>query len=57
VHELHAGVVYAVRHSDFDLHARFGFEMQNWHSDALSQNSGHDSIGFLGPGIQVGAGF
>ncbi|HEX2477360.1 MAG TPA: hypothetical protein VHK01_21570 [Lacipirellulaceae bacterium] len=57
VHELHAGVVYAVRRPDFDLHARLGFEMQNWHSDALSQNSGRDSIGFLGPGIQVGAGF
>jgi hypothetical protein len=57
VHELHAGIVYAVRYPEFDLHARLGFEMQNWHSDALSQNSGRDSIGFLGPGIQVGAGF
>ena len=57
VHELHAGVVYAVRHPDFDLHARLGFEMQNWHSDALSQNGSRDSISFLGPGIQVGAGF
>jgi hypothetical protein len=57
VHELHAGVVYAVRRPDFDLHARLGFEMQNWHSDALSQNGGRDSIGFLGPGIQIGAGF
>jgi hypothetical protein len=57
VHELHAGVVYAVRNPDFDLHARLGFEIQNWHSDALSQNGGRDSIGFLGPGIQIGAGF
>jgi hypothetical protein len=57
VHELHAGVVYGVRRHDYDFHARLGFEMQNWHSDALSQNGGGDSIGFLGPGIQVGAGF
>jgi hypothetical protein len=56
VHELHSGVVYAVCYDDIDIHARLGFEMQNWHSDALSQN-GSDSIGFLGPGIQVGAGF
>ncbi|HEY3394015.1 MAG TPA: hypothetical protein VGK58_14985 [Lacipirellulaceae bacterium] len=57
VHELHTGVVYGVRRYDYDFHARLGFEMQNWHSDALSQNGGGDSIGFLGPGIQVGAGF
>jgi hypothetical protein len=57
VHELHAGVVYGACYDDVDIHARLGFEMQNWHSDALSQNGGSDSIGFLGPGIQVGAGF
>jgi hypothetical protein len=56
VHELHAGVVYGVRQNEYDFHARLGFEMQNWHSDALSQ-TGSDSIGFLGPGIQVGAAF
>jgi hypothetical protein len=56
VHELHAGVVYGVRRFDYDFHARLGFEIQNWHSDALSQ-TGSDSIGFLGPGFQVGAGF
>jgi hypothetical protein len=56
VHELHAGVVYGVRRFDYDFHARLGFEMQNWHSDALSQTGG-DSIGFLGPGFQIGAGF
>jgi hypothetical protein len=56
VHELHAGVVYGVRRFDYDFHARLGFEIQNWHSDALSQTGG-DSIGFLGPGFQVGAGF
>jgi hypothetical protein len=56
VHELHAGVVYGVRRYDYGFHARLGFEIQNWHSDALSQTGG-DSIGFLGPGFQIGAGF
>ena len=36
--------------------ARFAFEMQNWHSDALAQSS-TDSIGFIGPGVHVGAEF
>lgn len=55
--ELYAGVEYAVCCRDFDLHARLGVEMQNWHSDVLSQNGGADSIGFIGPGVQVGAEF
>jgi hypothetical protein len=28
--------------------------MQNWHSDALAQLSGTDSIGFIGPAIEFG---
>jgi hypothetical protein len=31
--------------------------MQNWHSDVLSQDGGTDSIGFIGPGIHLGAQF
>jgi hypothetical protein len=53
VHELMAGIDYAVCHRDFDFHARLGFEMQNWHSDALAP----DSIGVIGPGFQFGAEF
>jgi hypothetical protein len=53
VHELLAGVDYAVCHGDVDFHARVGFEMQNWQSDALAP----DSIGIIGPGIQFGAEF
>jgi hypothetical protein len=53
VHELLTGIDYAVRHGNYDLHARLGFEMQNWHSDALSP----DSIGLIGPGFQFGAEF
>ena len=57
VHELLGGVDVSTRYRDVDVHARLGFEMQNWHSDALSQNAGTDSIGFLGPGLQLGAEF
>lgn len=53
VHELLAGIDYTFRHRGYDLHARLGFEMQNWHSDVLSP----DSIGILGPNIQVGVEF
>ena len=57
VHELQAGFDVATCYRDIDVHARLGFEMQNWHSDALGQNAGTDSIGFLGPGLQIGAEF
>ena len=53
VHELHAGIDYAFCHGEFDLHTRLGFEMQNWHSDALAQNS----IGIIGPSFLFGAEF
>jgi hypothetical protein len=53
VHELHAGIDYAICHGDFDLHTRLGFEMQNWHSDALAQTS----IGIIGPNFLFGAEF
>jgi hypothetical protein len=53
VHEVHAGIDYAVCSHGVDFHARLGFEMQNWHSDVLSANS----IGILGPGFQLGAEF
>jgi hypothetical protein len=57
VHELYAGVELAHCYRDIDLRAQFAFEMQNWHSDVLADNAEHDSIGFLGPGLRLGAEF
>jgi hypothetical protein len=57
VHELYAGIEYTCCYRSAELHARLAFEMQNWHSDALSQITTADSIGFVGPGIRVGAEF
>lgn len=54
---IYAGLQYATRYRDCQLVARLAFEIQNWHSDALSQNAGADSLGFLGPGVHVGATF
>lgn len=55
VEEIYAGIQFSSCYRGTDLHARAGFEMQNWHSDALSDEADTDSIGFLGPGISVGA--
>jgi hypothetical protein len=57
VHELHAGIGFTRCCRNIDLNARLGFEMQNWHSDVLSEASLGDSIGFVGPGIEVGVQF
>jgi hypothetical protein len=57
VDELYAGVAFETCCRNLDLHAQLGFEMQNWHSDVLSQFAGADSIGFIGPGIEIGAEF
>jgi hypothetical protein len=55
--EIYAGVQFAASYREADVFARLAFEIQNWHSDALAQNAGSDSIGFIGPGIHVGAAF
>ncbi len=57
VDELYAGIAYATCYRRLDVHAQLGFEMQNWHSDALAQFAGGDSLGFVGPGIEIGAEF
>jgi hypothetical protein len=57
VHELHAGIECARCYRKVDLHARLVFEMQNWHSDVLSESTDTDSIGFVGPGVHIGAEF
>ncbi len=57
VHELYGGVELARRFHAVDVHARLLFEMQNWHSDVLAQDAGIESIGLLGPALQIGAEF
>jgi hypothetical protein len=54
VQELYTGVEYYCTYGDYDLFARLKYEMQNWHSDAIAQASGTDSIGFLGPAFEFG---
>jgi len=55
--ELYAGVEYVERFGTCNVFTRLVFEMQNWHSDALAQSAGADSIGLVGPGIHAGATF
>ncbi|HEX4412407.1 MAG TPA: hypothetical protein VH107_02190 [Lacipirellulaceae bacterium] len=59
VTELYAGAQVGRRCGNIDLHARAVYEIQNWHSDALEQNTSSSvgSIGFLGPALQIGAEF
>jgi hypothetical protein len=57
VQELYAGFGYAWCYRETQLYSRLAFEMQNWHSDVLSQFAGGDSIGFIGPGVELGARF
>jgi hypothetical protein len=57
VQELYTGVEYYCACGDYDLFARLKYEMQNWHSNALAQNAGTDSIGFLGPAFEFGVRF
>jgi hypothetical protein len=56
VHELYGGVEIARRVRAIDLHARLVFEMQNWKSDVLADRD-FESIGFFGPGLELGADF
>jgi hypothetical protein len=55
--EIYAGIEFVTGYRECDLRVRIAFEMQNWHSDVLAQNAGSDSIGFIGPGVHVGAAF
>lgn len=57
VHELYAGIGFTKCCRNLDLNARLGFEMQNWHSDVLSDAGLGNSIGFVGPGVEIGAQF
>lgn len=55
VHELYAGIGYTKCCRNLDFNARLAFEMQNWHSDVLSQED--FSLGFVGPGVEIGVQF
>ncbi len=57
VTELYAGAQIARRFRNVELHGRVVFEIQNWRSDALASDADIESISFLGPGLQIGAGF
>jgi hypothetical protein len=54
VQEIYGGFEYFRVYRDYDLFARVIFEAQNWHSDAAAQDAGADSIGFVGPGLEIG---
>jgi hypothetical protein len=55
--ELYGGVEYVHRFPSCNMFGRLVFEMQNWHSDAMAESAGADSIGLVGPGIHAGATF
>jgi hypothetical protein len=57
VTELYAGGEVARRCGAATVRGRLLFEMQNWRSDVLAQNAGVQSIGMLGPALQIGADF
>jgi hypothetical protein len=57
VDELYGGLEVERRFRVADVHARALFQMQNWKSDVLDQGAFIDSIGFFGPGLQLGAEF
>jgi hypothetical protein len=57
VHEFYGGVEYLYCFRNFDVHARFTAEWQNWHSDTLDRFFLFESIGFFGPSAQVGITF
>jgi hypothetical protein len=57
VTEIYGGFEYLRRYGNCDVYARLVYEVQNWHSDALGENSATDSIGFVGPGLHLGAAF
>ena len=66
VQELYGGIEYLRYYGHWNVFARFVFEAQNWRSDALGTNDvgiggnpqtdySLKSIGFLGPGVHIGA--
>jgi hypothetical protein len=56
-HELYAGIECSHCYRSCNIHARLAFEMQNWHSDVISDSTDIDTIALVGPGLQIGAEF
>jgi hypothetical protein len=54
VTEIYGGFECSQCYRGHDLYARLVFEAQNWRSDALGENTGIDSMGFVGPGLNLG---
>jgi hypothetical protein len=57
VTELYVGAEVARKCRNLTVRGRALFEMQNWRSDVLAEQAGIESIGFLGPAVQIGADF
>ena len=57
VTELYAGIEVARKCRVCTVRGRALYEMQNWRSDVLAQNAGIESIGFIGPAVQIGVDF
>jgi hypothetical protein len=57
VHELYAGIECSRCYRNCNVHARLAWEMQNWHSDVISDSTNIDTVALLGPGLQIGAEF
>jgi hypothetical protein len=55
-HEIYGGFEYLCHHGNCDLYARVVFEMQNWHSDAITDQN-DATIGFVGTAIHGGISF
>jgi hypothetical protein len=57
VNEMYGGVEWVCRAGSCNFYTRAVFEMQNWHSDALGEESATDTISFVGPAIHGGVTF
>lgn len=57
VQEIYGGFEYVCCCRGCSLYTRVVFEVQNWHSDALGDDTATDSIGFIGPGLHAGVTF
>ena len=57
VTELYVGAELARCCGRTTVRGRLLFDMQNWRSDALATEADVESIGFLGPALQLGADF
>jgi hypothetical protein len=57
VSEIYGGVECSQCYRGRDFYLRLVMEAQNWRSDALGEATDVDSIGFIGPGLDLGVNF